>query len=167
MNKIATVFGGAWNKPESQEYQDTVFIGQILAKNGYIVKTGGYYGMMEAVSKGAHECGGITIGYTCKIFPSTKGNPYLTETIVTENMYDRLQGLIDDADLYIVLPGGLGTLAEMFLTLDLIRKKNDKPNVLLVGEIWKGLNTAILPFFKRNEENLYTIIDSKNILNYI
>ena len=82
MEKVAAVFGGGARVTDTKEYLDTVAIGRILAENGYWVKCGGYYGIMEAVSKGVSEVGGTVSGITCKTFPSAVGNKYLTETIV-------------------------------------------------------------------------------------
>ena len=77
MNKTAVVFGSALKTlTGTKEYQDTVLIGEILATKGYKVKSGGYYGIMEAISKGVSEAGGIAIGHTCATFPTTKGNQY-------------------------------------------------------------------------------------------
>lgn len=63
MTKFATFFGGAMNDTESKEYKDSVRIGQILHDKGYHIKNGGYRGLMEAVSKGAKESGGVVMGY--------------------------------------------------------------------------------------------------------
>lgn len=86
MGKIAAVFGGGKRDTVSKEYQETILIGNILATNGYKVKTGGYYGIMEAISKGVSESGGFVTGHTCKTFATTKGNDYLSETIPAEDI---------------------------------------------------------------------------------
>jgi len=142
--KKATLFGGAMNDTETPEYKDTVKIGKLLVEKGYSVKNGGYRGMMEAVSKGASEENGFITGYTCKTFGSVKGNKYLSETIVADDLYDRLRFLIEDTDLFIIQRGGIGTLAELFLALDLIRKMKDiKPSVILIGEFWNDIINAL------------------------
>ena len=114
--KTAVIFGSALRTlTGTKEYQDTVLIAEILAKNGYIVKSGGYYGIMEAASKGAAEAGGHVIGHTCRTFPTTTGNQYLTETIPGSDIYDRLRLLIEGTDVFVVQRGGVGTLTELFL----------------------------------------------------
>jgi len=166
MIKYATLFGGAMNNTETKEYKDTVKIGALLTDLGYHVKNGGYRGMMEAVSKGAHENNGKTIGYTCSSFKSTKGNEYLSKTIVSDDIYDRLRHLIEGSELFIVQRGGIGTLAELFLCLDLIRKmKDNKPKVYLVGDFWKdifGILTEII--ISDNDRKLITIVNDYNHL---
>ena len=157
--KYASVFGGAMNDTTTKEYIETVEIGRILSENGYIIKNGGYRGMMEASSKGAYESGGKSIGYTCKSFPTTKGNEYLTETVVCEDIYDRLRLLIQDSDLYIIQKGGIGTLSELFLTLDLVRKKKDPKKIILIGEYWKDIIVSISPLLSEKETQLVTIVN--------
>jgi uncharacterized protein (TIGR00725 family) len=130
--RYATFFGGAIDDKTTKEYTDSVRIGEILNNNSYLVRNGGYKGLMEAVSKGSYN----STGYVCKTFKSIKGNDYLRKTIVADDIYDRLRYLISGSDLFIVQKGGLGTLAELFLVLDVIRKVKDKPKVILIGNFW-------------------------------
>jgi uncharacterized protein (TIGR00725 family) len=136
MNKYATFFGGGIKNTESIEYNDTIKIGKLLSEKGYIIKSGGYYGLMEAISKGVNEVNGYSIGYTCKVFKSTKGNKYLNETIVSKTLFDRLNHLIIGSELFIVQKGGVGTLSEIILLLDIIRKEEIKPLIYVIGEEW-------------------------------
>jgi hypothetical protein len=166
--KTAAVFGGAKNETNSKEYLDSVLLGQILATNGFRVKTGGYYGIMEAVSKGVFENGGTAIGHTCKTFKTTKGNKYLTETIPSNNIYERLEMLIEYTDIFILQKGGIGTLSELFLTLDVVRKLENKPKILLIGEFWKDMMKSVSQFLNNGEENLYEVIyDVNDIVKYL
>ncbi|MFV0328632.1 MAG: LOG family protein [Dysgonomonas sp.] len=157
-NKYATLFCGAMNIPDSTEYIETVQIGELLAQKGYIVKSGGYGGMMEAISKGATEEGGKAIGF---VFKATTGNCYLSETVECEHLYQRLQFLIQESSLFIVQRGGIGTLSELFLCLDIIRKipKAERPRVILVGEFWWNvmnvLKTELIP---PKDYGLFTIV---------
>lgn len=159
--KTAAFFGGALPTKDTQEYEDSVKIGEILAKKGYIVKNGGYYGLMEAVSIGS----GNAIGYVCESFKSTEGNPYLAEKVVCADIYDRLRLLIEDTSLFIVQKGGLGTLAELFLCLDLMRKRKKKRPVILIGSFWWEIIFPIRELLNMGEEELITIIDSIDELN--
>jgi hypothetical protein len=139
MTKYATFFGGAIDDKESQEYKYSIEIGRILAMNGYTVKNGGYRGLMEAVSKGASQEFGEVIGYTCKTFPSTEGNEYLTKTVICEDLYERLRELISGSDIYIAQAGGIGTLSEITLALDILRKEKGDVKVFLIGDTWKTI----------------------------
>jgi uncharacterized protein (TIGR00730 family) len=156
---ISTVFGGGYKDTSTQEYKDTILIGKLLASKGYKVKSGGYYGIMEAVSKGVSEMGGVVIGHTCKAFPTTKGNLYLTETIPANDIYDRLRMLISETDVFIFQKGGIGTLSELFLVLDVSRKMKNKPKVYLVGDFWHGILGSVSFLFNTGEDKLYTIIN--------
>ena len=139
-DKYATLFGGAMNITDSLEYNETVMIGELLVEKGYTVKNGGYRGMMEAVSKGVYMAKGKSIGYTCATFPSTKGNSYLTETVVCNDIFDRLRNLVNGSELFIIQRGGVGTISELFLCLDIIRKqKENRPRIIAVGYFWKSI----------------------------
>lgn len=160
-HKYATLFGGALDITDTPEYLDTICIGHILAEKGYVVKNGGYGGMMEAVSKGASEGGTKVIGYTCATFPSTQGNKYLSVNLIRDDIYERLSSLITGSELFIVQRGGLGTLAELFLTLDIIRKnRHTQPKVVLIGDFWLDIMKSIEPIIHKNERKLYTIVSN-------
>ena len=162
MRKEVTFFGGAMNITDTPEYLDSIKIGEILAEKGYLVKNGGYRGLMEAVSKGVSEKGGHVIGYTCKTFPSIIGNHYLTLNVPENDIYDRLRSLITDSSLFIIQKGGIGTLAELFLTLDILRKeKYRQPKVILFGEFWLNIMESVKPMMNTNEQKLFVVV--KNI----
>ncbi|WP_051473662.1 LOG family protein [Aquimarina macrocephali] len=159
--KYATLFGGAGKNQESIEYKETILIGSLLTKNGYIIKNGGYGGMMEAVSKGASIEGGKAIGITCKQVGSEKGNKFLSETVVTKKLYERLELLIQETSIFIVQKGGIGTLSEVFLTLDIIRKDKSvhRPKVFFIGDFWNNiievLKSTIIPEY---EHHLFKVV---------
>ncbi len=171
MKKYAALFGGSGNDTNSKEYLETVEIGSFLTKQGYIVKNGGYGGMMEAVSKGTTESGGSAIGVTCKQVGPAEGNQYLSETIVTEKLYDRLKLLIENTTVFIVQRGGIGTLSEVFLALDIIRKEPKlwQPKLYFVGYIWNdvvaSLKATLIPEY---EHDLFQIVkDSEELYQRI
>lgn len=167
MKKYAALFGGSGNNTQSKEYLETVEIGSFLAKMGYIVKNGGYGGMMEAVSKGAVEASGQAIGVTCKQVGDANGNQYLSETIVTDKLYDRLHILMEETSLFIVQRGGIGTLSEVFLALDIIRKEpiSQRPKMYFIGAIWNELiaclKTDLIPDY---EHELFHIVENSEEL---
>ncbi|GAA4107519.1 hypothetical protein GCM10022393_02880 [Aquimarina addita] len=154
--KYAALFGGAGKNRESKEYKETVQIGSLLAEKGYVVKNGGYGGMMEAVSKGILQSGGRAIGITCKQVGSEKGNEFLSETIVTETLYQRLELLIKETNVFVIQRGGIGTLSEVFLTLDIIRKERsaNRPKVFFIGSFWneiiETLKNNIIPEYEHH-----------------
>lgn len=158
-NKSATFFGGAIDDKTTKEYSESVNIGAFLAENGYVLKNGGYRGLMEASSFGASQAGGTIIGYTCKSFGFTKGNDYLTQTIICSDIYDRLGHLISNSELFIVQRGGLGTLSELFVLLDEIRKKKDKPRIFLVGKQWIKLFDNLDDFMTEEQKNMVILCD--------
>ena len=162
--KYAAFFGGAKPDQYSEEYYDSVKIGEILAEKGYIVKNGGYQGLMEAVSKGS----GNAIGYLCKTFGNGGGNEYLNKTVVTDDIYDRLRYLISDTSLFIIQKGSFGTLAELFLTLDIVRKiKGERPKIILIGDVWRDVIYGIHTLVSDTEIELITIVEDVEELKLI
>ena len=91
--RIVTIFGGANCCETDVEYREAHRVGQLLAAGGFTICTGGYSGVMEAASRGAHERGGRVIGITMKQFDKVP-NRYLTEKVPSEHFYERLQRLI-------------------------------------------------------------------------
>lgn len=143
MTKVISVFGSAFVVADSEEYRAAYEVGQVLARSGYRVMNGGYDGIMGAVSRGAAEAGGHVIGVTV-----TEGrqeaermpNPYLTERIHYESMRERLHHLVDHADGYIVMPGGIGTLQEVGEAWQLLRLDAPSPRPLIAyGSFWRSI----------------------------
>jgi predicted Rossmann-fold nucleotide-binding protein len=146
MKKVATCFGGAMDVVDTLPYKDSIEIGKWLALNEYSVKTGGYKGIMEAFSKGAYESGGHVIGCTCDSFGvKAIPNQYITEERRSKDLFERLANLIEEEDVYrifIFQIGGAGTLAELFICLDLFRKMKQAPPIYLVGEHYQEIGRA-------------------------
>jgi len=136
-----TIFGGAELTSDTPAYQEAYELGRLLAEAGHCVLTGGYMGVMEAVSRGAHDAGGHVIGVTCEDVESwrpIKPNAWIKEERRCETLRERLNALIDGCEAAIALPGGPGTLAEIALTwnLMLIDSRLQKP-LILVGPGWR------------------------------
>jgi len=135
------VFGS--NAPQDGEldYAEARELGRLLAQAGYVVATGGYFGTMEAASRGAKEAGGYVIGVTTSLFDNTRlhPNPYLDEEIKLPTLFQRLHHLVTMADAWVALPGGIGTLSEVALTWSLMQvgEMPQRPFVL-VGEQWRS-----------------------------
>jgi uncharacterized protein (TIGR00730 family) len=137
-----TVFGGSQPKPGDPIYQDALHLGNLLAKAGYTLLTGGYIGTMEALSRGATEAGGRVIGVTCdqiEAWRPVKANQWVTEDWHYASLQERIFALIENSDAYLALPGGVGTLAEVTLTWNLLLTHILPPHpLILIGSGWQA-----------------------------
>src|SRR5512136_373872 len=137
---IAVVFGSNSPKEGDLDYAEARQLGYSLAQAGHVVATGGYFGTMEAASRGAKEAGGHVVGVTTSIFDSMRPspNPYLDEEIKFPTMFQRLHYLVTLADAWVALPGGIGTLSEVALTWSLLQVGEvQRQPFVLVGELWR------------------------------
>lgn len=134
--KIVTVFGSSRPRPGEAQYSVAQELGSELARKAFIVCSGGYAGTMEAVSRGAKEAGGRTIGITAQFF-KTRANQYIDEEIRKKTWQDRLFALIRRGDAFVACPGGTGTLVELAVVWEMLNKNviDSKPLVVL-GEFW-------------------------------
>lgn len=139
MKKTITVFGSSKPLEGDEEYDIAYKLGVLLAKSGFNVCTGGFMGIMEAVSKGANEYGAEVIGVTVDIW-SSNPNKFITREIKCENILERVNKLIETGDAYIVLQGGTGTLLELAATWELSNKglMDHKP-ILCHSSMWRGI----------------------------
>ncbi len=170
MNKTITVFGSSRPKPGEEEYETAYKLGKLLAENNFNVCTGGYYGIMEAVSKGASGKGVEVIGITVKDWDK-KGNEYLSKEIKCDTLFDRVNKLIESGDAYIILQGGTGTLFELAAVWELANKDlmMNKP-VACHSSMWQGIVSIInLQMEKegRSTEIVRTFESVKNIVEYL
>src|SRR3954471_2274405 len=134
--RIITIFGGSKCREGDPAYAQALQVGAQLADAGFTICTGGYAGVMEAASRGAHERGGRVIGVTMNQFKS-EPNRYLTEKFPSEHFYERLQRLIIRSVGYIALRGGMGTVTEISLVWNKIQTHVLAPRPLvLLGECW-------------------------------
>ena len=118
-----TVFGSARFGPETEHYKNGKKIGAEMAKLGFTVMTGGGPGIMEAANKGAFEAGGLSVGCNIVLSMEQKPNPYLHKWIDIPYFFVRKVILIKYSYAFVVMPGGLGTLDELFEALTLIQNK--------------------------------------------
>ena len=137
-----SVFGGAQPQPDSLEYETARSLGSLLAQRGHTVLTGGYIGVMEAVSRGAHEAGGHVIGVTCEeieAWRKVSKNAWVKEERRKKTLIERLQVLIESCDAAIALPGGVGTLTEISLMWNLMTVESlHRRPLILVGRGWQS-----------------------------
>jgi len=139
--KAVTVFGSARSRPGDPDYRRAEELGRALAKAGHAVLTGGGPGDMEAVSKGAFEAGGETIGACIELPHEERPNPYLTHQISFRYFFVRKVMFVKYSRAFVILPGGFGTLDELFEALTLIQtRKGRRIPIILVGNgFWSGL----------------------------
>ncbi len=136
---LISVFGSSQALPGSRLYAASRRMGQLLGAAGFDLMTGGYEGVMQAASEGAHEAGAHVIGVTMERFKS-QVNRHVMEEIRTADFYERFAWLVDRADGYIAMHGGIGTLAEVTFTWQEILLGMVPPRpLILVGERWRKL----------------------------
>lgn len=135
------VFGSAKPAPGSAAYDEAVSLGRLLAGAGYAVASGGYYGVMEGVSRGASEAGGHVVGVTCTLLENWReglaANRWVKEEVRFGSLRERLYHLVTNCDAAVALGGGIGTLSEVSLMWSLIQtgEIGRKP-LVLVGPLW-------------------------------
>lgn len=136
-----SIFGSARMKPEDPYYQKTVELSGMLAENGFAVITGGGGGIMEAANKGAAEKNGKSVGLNIVLPMEQEPNPYSNIKVEFNYFFVRKVMFIKYAMAYVIMPGGFGTLDELFEAVTLIQTKRVKPlPVILFGsEYWSGL----------------------------
>lgn len=134
---LIAVFGSGGGNEADRERASA--LGRGLAEAGFGVLNGGYGGTMEASAQGAREAGGRAVGVTCAAFTFRSGaNPHLSEEVVAETLAERIGILIERAAGYVVLPGGNGTLAELSLAWEYVRRGLVPPRpVVAWREPWR------------------------------
>jgi len=137
-----TMFGSSLPRPGETAYQAAMTLGKILAKDGHTVLTGGYSGIMEAVSRGAAEAGGHVIGVTCAEIEHWRSdvaaNAWVKEEWRRPTLQERLMTLIDNCEAALALPGGIGTLLEVCMMWNRLVIKAIPPRpLILIGPGWK------------------------------
>lgn len=136
-----SIFGSARIRPDSPYYALSEAVGSRLAKAGLTVIAGGGPGIMEAANKGAFEAGGNSVGLNIKLPHEAGNNRYQTHSLTFDYFYSRKATFFMHSAAYIALPGGFGTLDELFEVLTLVqtRKVPPAPIVLVGTAFWSGL----------------------------
>jgi hypothetical protein len=148
MTTIA-VFGSSATEPGTPEWREAESLGREIANRGWSVATGGYGGTMEAVSAGAAAMGGRVVGVTApSIFPERTGaNVHVGHEVVETTISLRIARLVESTDGAIVLPGSIGTFAELAVAWNAafvapFRGDSPKP-VVAVGPVWESIIATI------------------------
>lgn len=163
--KAIAVFGASKARPGDGVYEQGVLCGALLADAGFTVVTGGYGGLMEAVSRGARERGGHALGVTApETFPDRPGpNEFVSEEWRAAHLAERIHELTDVSAACITLPGSLGTLTELAMAWNLAfvsRYSGSTPKpVITVGERWHRL-VELLAVELETDRSLVTCVDT-------
>jgi uncharacterized protein (TIGR00730 family) len=142
-----SVFGSARTPRDDADYETAELLGRRLVEHGYAVITGGGPGIMEAANKGACEAGGVSVGLGIDL-PAEQGfNEYVDLGIDFRYFFARKTMFVKYAQGFVVLPGGFGTLDELFESLTLVQtgKVTQFPIVLMGSDFWAGLRHRCRP----------------------
>ncbi|WP_417291386.1 TIGR00730 family Rossman fold protein [Corallibacter sp.] len=138
-----SIFGSARTKPDHKYYKLAEEVAQKIANQGYGVITGGGPGIMEAGNKGAHIAGGTSVGLNIELPFEQHDNPYIDsdKSLDFDYFFVRKVMFVKYSQGFVVMPGGFGTLDELFEAITLIQThKIEKFPIILVGtEFWSGL----------------------------
>jgi uncharacterized protein (TIGR00730 family) len=136
-----SIFGSARTKPDSEEYALAERIGSAMAEAGYTVITGGGPGIMEAANSGAAKAGGVSVGLGIELPFEQSLNDYVDVGIEFRYFFVRKTMFVKYSCGFVTLPGGFGTMDELFEALTLVqtRKVTSFPVVLMGTEFWGGL----------------------------
>ena len=136
-----SMFGSARISRESPYYETCAAISAALAGAGFAIIAGGGPGIMEAANKGAFEAGGTSVGLNISLPHEAHNNEYQTISLSFEYFYSRKATFFMHSMAYVAMPGGFGTLDELFEALTLIQtgKVPPAPIVLVGSEFWHGL----------------------------
>jgi uncharacterized protein (TIGR00730 family) len=145
LGPAVSIFGTARIGPDDPVYKQTVEIARLFARSGFAVITGGGGGVMEAANRGAQKEPGTSVGLNIRLPFEQKPNPYADLKLEFNYFFIRKVMFIKYAMAYIGMPGGFGTLDELFEVITLIQTHRIKPfPVILVGsEYWTGLTDWI------------------------
>lgn len=157
-HRSIAVFGSSTLRDTAPAWTLAEDLGRELAAAGARVLNGGYGGVMEAVSRGAHAAGGCVVGVTVDVFPDREPNRFLSERKQTGTLLERL-GILLQADGFVALEGSVGTLTEFFLVWNhvMLEAPPRRPLVCL-GPAWSGLIATL-----REEK----IVDAADLLGLV
>ena len=162
-----SIFGSARSQADSQSYQNAEKVSRQLAENGFNVICGGGPGIMEAANKGAAEAGGKSVGLHIHLPNEQKPNQYANVQLDYKYFFIRKVMFIKYAVAYIIMPGGFGTLDELFEALTLIQTNRIRsfPVILMDSKYWEGLidwiKTTLLKeeSISKSDLDIFSVVD--------
>ncbi len=145
LGPAVSIFGSARVKPDNPIYQKAQELAALFVQHHFAVITGGGGGIMEAANKGAAEAGGQSIGLNIVLPFEQKPNPYANIQLDFNYFFIRKVMFIKYATAYIIMPGGFGTLDELFESVTLVQTQRIKPFpiILVDSDYWSGLKEWI------------------------
>ena len=162
MNKIGpciSIFGSARTKPDHPYYQMAVDVAKRMVEEGYGIITGGGPGIMEAGNKGAFDANGVSVGLNIDLPFEQSHNEFIHPSFNLDHRYFFVRKVmfVKYAQAFVVLPGGFGTLDELFEVLTLIQtKKITKVPVILMGsDFWSGMRDWIKNVMLEQAHNIH------------
>jgi len=172
--KSVSIFGSARFKEGNAYYEAARSLAsKIVKETGYAIVTGGGPGIMEAANRGAKEANGTSVGLTIQLPYEQVTNPYLTDELAFYYFFSRKVTLSYAAEAYVFMPGGFGTMDELFEILTLVQtKKIERAPVILYGtEFWKPMMEFIVQKMRDdwetidpNDLDLMTITDEPEMI---
>lgn len=176
IGRAISFFGSSRLKPKDKYYKIATQTAYLLSKEGYAIITGGGPGLMEAANKGAKKAGGKSVGLNIQIPQEQKPNRYVDLLLEFHYFFCRKVMFLKYGKAFVILPGGYGTLDELFESLNLIQTLRVErfPVVLLGSEYWKGLidwvKSKVLKkgCISSSDLNIFTIVDTpKEVVSVI
>jgi len=162
--RVISIFGSAVMPEDHPGYAEAREAGRRLAEAGFTVASGGYGGIMEAVSRGAKEAGGTVIGVTCGLFTARGGaNAWVDREVFTPTLFERIETVVNLAEGFIAFPGGPGTLAEVAITWNLLQRNAIRSSPLvLVGPNWWDLLSGFgrTPWVRDRDVDLLRFVEN-------
>ena len=162
-----SIFGSSRVKPKSPIYQTTVKVARLLVENGFNVISGGGPGVMEAANRGAAEAEGKSVGLHIHLPNEQKPNEYANVRLDFKYFFIRKVMFVKYSVAYIIMPGGFGTLDELFEALTLIQTKRIRyfPVILLDSKFWQGLLNWVKDTLMKEKTISETDFDIFNVVD--
>ena len=141
VSPAVTIFGSSKIKAKSPVYKTTLEVSRLLVENGFNVISGGGPGVMEAANKGAAQAGGKSVGLHINLPSEQQANKYANVRLKFNYFFIRKVMFVKYAVAYVIMPGGFGTLDELFEALTLIQTRRIRPFpvILMDSGFWNGL----------------------------
>src|SRR5216684_6367959 len=173
---IVTVFGSSRPHEGDADYEEARILGRALVKHGFLICSGGYGGVMEAVSRGAKEAGGKTVRVTADFFKTAKLNHWIDEEVRLQTWEERLFELIRRADAFVACKGGTETLVELAVVWEMLNKAvmTAKPFAVL-GSFWEPVVDRVrqvelghpAPWGEANGRLVYVATSPGDVANHL
>jgi len=168
VHNAVTIFGSARVKPDDIYYKKTEILARLLAQAGFSVITGGGPGIMEAANRGAKDANGRSVGLNIQLPMEQVVNKYVNVPVGFRYFFVRKVMFIKHASAVIVMPGGFGTLDEMFEVITLVQTKKIKkvPIILYDSSYWKGLldwvniSMVKMGMISKSDLDIFKVMDS-------